>query len=66
MNSDFSAFTEGNFGKPAVLCKRCRRVLTDPISIDRKIGPECIKLAAIEAELEAADELDVELDEEED
>jgi hypothetical protein len=24
-------------------CKRCGRLLTDPVSVERGVGPECIK-----------------------
>lgn len=34
--------------KSVVRCKRCNRVLTDPRSIQRGIGPECIEQVNLE------------------
>jgi hypothetical protein len=40
-----------------VRCRRCGRELTDPVSIERKIGPECYRRDARAQTAEPADQL---------
>jgi len=37
----FDAFTKLNLGKEPTFCRICRRLLPDPESIKKGIGPEC-------------------------